>query len=78
MKVCLFCKGDMVAGKTPHVVELENGCILVIKNVPCMKCVQCGETWISGSTTQRLEEIINMMETTLTEIVVVDFAHQVA
>lgn len=78
MKKCFFCKGDMQADKTLYVSELENGCILVIKNVPCMKCEQCGETWISGKTTQQLEDIVETMETSFTEIAVIDFSHQVA
>lgn len=44
---CFFCKSDMENGVTIHVAELDN-CIVVIKNVPCMKCGQCGETVYSG------------------------------
>ncbi len=38
---CFFCKSDMENGFTTHVAELEK-CIVIIKNVPCMKCDQCG------------------------------------
>lgn len=78
MKTCFLCKGDMKEGKTIHVVELENGCIIVVKNVPCLKCAQCGETWLSGSVTQRLEKIVETLENALTEIAVVDYESRVA
>ena len=39
---CFFCKGEMKPSTTIHTVQLEN-CVVVIKNVPCMKCEQCGE-----------------------------------
>ncbi|SCG97319.1 YgiT-type zinc finger domain [uncultured Ruminococcus sp.] len=78
MKTCFLCKGDMIEGKTLHVVELQNGCIIVVKNVPCLKCSQCGETWISGTVTERLEQIIDTIENTLTEIAVVDYETRVA
>ena len=78
MQTCFFFFFYMEEGKTLHVVELENGCIIVIKNVPCFKCEQCGETWISGGVTKRLEQIINQLETTLTEIAVIDYSGKVA
>ena len=39
---CLFCKGDMVNSTTTFTAELEHG-IVIVKNVPCFKCDQCGE-----------------------------------
>ena len=41
---CFMCKGEAVEGKTNHVVTLENGCIVIVKNVPCLRCKQCGES----------------------------------
>lgn len=78
MKTCFLCKGNMVESKTLHVVELKNGCIVVIKNVPCLKCKQCGETWVSGAVTEQLEQIVDAIENTLTEIAVVDYENRVA
>ena len=41
--MCMFCKYDTVTPSfTTHVVNY-NGAIIVIKNVPCEECEQCGE-----------------------------------
>ncbi len=40
---CLSCKsGKMVDSTTTYTAVLGN-CILIIKNVPCVKCKQCGD-----------------------------------
>lgn len=69
---CFFCKGDMVESTTTRVVELGN-CIVVIKNVPCLKCDQCGEVFINGEIAARLEQIVAGFEKALTEIAVVNY-----
>ena len=40
--MCFYCKGDMKPSTTTHVVDYD-GCVIVIKNVPCEECQQCGE-----------------------------------
>lgn len=70
---CFYCKGSMVEGTTIHTVELDN-CIVVIKNVPCLKCEQCGEVVINGEVAQRIEEIVSGFEKALTEIAVVNYS----
>lgn len=39
---CFYCKGDMLDSTTTYVEDLGN-CIIIIRNVPCSKCSQCGE-----------------------------------
>ena len=49
---CFFCKGEMKPDTTIHTVQLKN-CVVVIKNVPCMKCEQCGEVVLSADTIEK-------------------------
>lgn len=70
---CFFCKGDMKESTTIHTVELKN-CIVVIKNVPCYKCDQCGEIVINGEVAERIEQIVADFEKALTEIAVVNYS----
>ena len=72
-----FCKGDMKESTTTHFAELEK-CIVIIKNVPCTKCTQCGEVVYSGTVIARLEKIIDELSGILTEIAVVNYSDQVA
>lgn len=69
---CFFCKGDMTDSTTTVTATLENT-IVVIKNVPCYKCDQCGEESYSFDVTQRLEKIIDSFKESLSEISVVNF-----
>ena len=70
---CFFCKGSMVESTTIHTVELKN-CIVVIQNVPCLQCDQCGEVVINGEVAQRIEQIVAGFEKALTEIAVVNYS----
>lgn len=45
-----------------------NGCYIIIKNVPCKKCTQCGEEYLSGDTLEKIEEIIHKLKGFLSEI----------
>lgn len=74
---CLICKGTMEKSTTTHFCELKN-CIIIIKNVPCEKCNQCGEVVYTGNTVVKLEKIIDTLSNILTEIAVVDFQDKIA
>ena len=69
---CFFCKGEMKPSTTIHTVQLKN-CVVVIKNVPCMKCEQCGEVVLSADTIEKIEHILQTVEKAVAEITVVNF-----
>lgn len=69
---CFLCKSDMTAATTTYMTTYNN-CYIIIKNVPCSKCDQCGEEFIDGMTMLKLETIIEKLKSMLTEIAVVDF-----
>ena len=69
---CLLCKGEMKPGTTIHTVQLNN-CVVVIKNVPCLKCEQCGEVVLSADTVARIERILHTVKKAVAEITVVNF-----
>ena len=48
-------------------------CVVVIKNVPCMKCEQCGEDVLSADTVARIERILHTVKKAVAEITVVNF-----
>lgn len=73
MDKCFFCKGNMVDGFNNYMVDFD-GHFIIIKNVPCHKCSQCGEVSYSGDVVEKIEKIISKLKDALTEIAVVDFA----
>lgn len=69
---CCFCGGNMVEDKTTYFEELKNT-IVIIKNVPCHKCSQCGEVVYNALVVERLQNIVKRLEKELTEIAVVNY-----
>lgn len=74
---CFFCKGQLANSTTTHVVTFDN-CIIVVKNVPCERCSQCGETFFNDEVAERLEQIVNSLRTAVTEIAVVSYTDKAA
>ena len=70
---CFYCKGDMEESVTSHVVTLEH-CVIVVKDVPCMCCSQCGESYFSDEIADELEKIVENFRRVKTEIAVVNYA----
>ena len=73
---CFFCKGDINDSVTNHVVNLKN-CVIIVKNVPCSECSQCGETYYDDAVMEKLEAIVNDMRKDVTEIAVVNYSDKV-
>ena len=73
MDRCFYCKGTMENAFTGYMADLD-GHYVIVKNVPCHKCKQCGEVSFSGETVAKIEEIIEMLKTVLTEVAIVDYA----
>lgn len=69
---CFLCKGTMTPGHTTHMVELSN-CILIVKNVPCLICEQCGEIAFESDVIEDLDRIAAKLGDVMTEIAVVQY-----
>lgn len=71
--MCKLCKCDTVKqSTTTHVVNYKNS-IIVIKNIPCEECEQCGEKYYTDEVAERLELIVNMAKKLMQEIAVIDY-----
>lgn len=69
---CLSCKSDMVQSFTTDVTE-KNDMLIIIKNVPCYKCIECNDVFYTGDVLARLEQLRKKAEEVLTELTVIDF-----
>ena len=74
---CIYCKGKMNPDITSDFTDLKN-CVVVIRNVPCHKCVQCGEVVFDFAVGERLEQIVDTLKNSMTEIAVVQYSDKVA
>ena len=71
--MCMYCKGDgFIESTTTHVVTYKN-CLIIIKNVPCLECEQCGETFYSDEVAQILDKIVSAAKQLAQEISVIDY-----
>ena len=72
--MCMFCKCDTVTPSlTTHVVNY-NGAIIVIKNVPCEECEQCGEKFNTDDVAEKLEKMVDIAKRMMQEIAVLDYS----
>lgn len=69
---CFTCKGNLEKSTTTYMTEYD-GCYIIIKNVPCNKCMQCGEEYLNGVTLQKIERILSALKNMLTEFAVIDY-----
>ena len=71
--MCMYCKsGEFVESLTTHVVNHKN-CLIIIKNVPCMECEQCGEKYYSDEVAKHLDRIVSAAKKMTQEISVIDY-----
>jgi YgiT-type zinc finger domain-containing protein len=67
----------MTPDTTSDFTDLKT-CLVVIRNVPCHKCVQCGEIVFDFNVGERLEEIVDKLKDSLTEIAIVQYSNRAA
>jgi len=74
---CFFCKGEKENGTTIDVTDLGS-CIVIVRGVPCYKCMQCGETTFDLNVGERLEQIVDALKDSISEIAVVQYSSAAA
>ena len=65
--------GYTINDKIIHVVNYKNS-IIVIKNVPCEECEQCGEKYYTDEVAEQLEKMVNLAKQMMQEIAVLDYS----
>jgi YgiT-type zinc finger domain-containing protein len=74
ISMCNSCfSKEKIKTTTTFTVEYK-GCIVVIKNVPCLECQVCGEIIFSDDVSARLEQMVNSVKNVLQDVAVIDFA----
>lgn len=70
---CLICKnGTMLNAKTTYFAKLEK-CYVIIENVPCMKCEQCGEEFFTMPVLEKIDNILEQVEKIASKIFIMDY-----
>lgn len=71
--LCMKCGASAEKGLTTYVEDLGN-CLVIVRNVPCYKCLECDEVIYTGDVVEKLEEIVENAKKLMQEISVVDFS----
>lgn len=71
--MCMSCGAKAEKGFTTSVTDLGN-CLVIIRNVPCYKCVECNEITYTGDVLKKLEEIIAHTKKLMQEISIIDYS----
>ena len=69
---CISCGADTAPGITTDVTDLGN-CLIIIRGVPCHKCIECVEVHYIGTVVKQLEKIIETTKNALTEIAIINY-----
>ena len=71
---CFFCKNeDMKPTTSSELIEFDTS-LIIIRNVPCLECEQCGEKIYTDETMKRLEKLVSSVKQLLPEVSIIDFA----
>lgn len=71
--MCSYCKGNDLKESVTTYVAVLSSYTIIIRNVPCLECVQCGEKYYTDDVMQRLEEIVNVAKKASCEFFVTEY-----
>ena len=74
---CFRCKGDTEDKLIKHAATLDQS-VIIVKNVPALVCMQCGEVYFTDETMRRLEIIVDRLESIIKEVAIVDYVDAAA
>ena len=77
--MCIFCGGKLENTVTDY-IEKQDNLVVIIENVPCEKCSQCGEEYFSTDAVRKIENILNRIKkisSSLT-VTVIDYKDKIA
>jgi len=70
---CFSCKSDTMEQSSSTYTAQAANCIIIIKNVPCMKCRQCGDVVYNTKILKKIEEIMGRLNEFASEVAIVDY-----
>jgi len=64
---------DMEEATISYLGELCNGNYVIVENVPCYKCPNCGEEFFTLSVSEKLEKIIKSFDNNDERVYITDY-----
>lgn len=70
---CLCCKmGGMDEAKNTYFAQLNN-CYVVIENIPCYECRQCGDVYYKSSVLEEIDLLLEKIKKISSKIFIMDY-----
>lgn len=71
---CLACRyEEMTESTSTYFTQIDN-CYVIIENVPCFKCTQCGAVVYSMSVQETIDEILEKVKNIASKIFIMDYS----
>ena len=70
---CLSCKYGDIKESTTTYFSKSNNCYIIIENVPCLKCDQCGDEFFIASVAEKIDDILDSLEKIASKIFIMDY-----
>lgn len=70
---CMSCKYGEMRNETTTYFSKLNNCYVIIENVPCLKCIQCGEEFLIASVSEKIDNILDSIEKIASKIFILDY-----
>ncbi len=74
---CIACGASAIKGVTTSVTDLSTQ-LIIVRNVPCYKCVECNEIIYTADVVQHLEAIIESAKSLMQDISIIDYSKSAA
>ena len=71
--LCMECGAKAEKGLTTDVTDLGS-CLVIVRNVPCYKCIECNEVIYTADVVKQLENIIEQAKKVMQEISIADYS----
>ena len=71
--MCNACFSDEKIKSTTTFTVDCNGCLIIVRNVPCMECEQCGDVLYSDEVSKKLEKIVEEAKARSYDFSVIDY-----
>lgn len=72
--MCRYCKCDAFRPNVDTFVANDNGKLVIIKDVPCLECEQCGEKYYTDDVTRKLYQIAQQARSQMQKLSILNYS----
>ena len=70
---CMKCGKETYRSTNTEAIELGEGRLLIVRNIPCYKCRRCDEIFYTGDIVEQLERLTKDAAEHSRELTIIDY-----